>query len=76
MSTTTHQTMADRRTLHHPPAANHGGIAASIARTIGVWRTRITDRQTFAALDRRDLHDLSLSRWEVERELAKPFWRG
>jgi uncharacterized protein YjiS (DUF1127 family) len=30
----------------------------------------------FAALDRRDLSDLSLSRWEVERELAKPFWRG
>ncbi|HEY4173805.1 MAG TPA: hypothetical protein VGM42_12325 [Rhodopila sp.] len=67
--------MANSRTLHRPPTTNHHGIAASIAHAIGTWRTRIRDRQTFATLDRRDLHDLSLSQWEVERELAKPFWR-
>lgn len=76
MSGITHDTATECRILRRPPTISRSGIAASIVHTIGVWRTRIRDRQTFAALDRRDLRDLSLSRWEVERELAKPFWRG
>jgi uncharacterized protein YjiS (DUF1127 family) len=68
--------MAGYRTLARPSEIGHAGITASIAHTVDVWLTRIRDRQMFAALDRRDLSDLSLSRWEVERELAKPFWRG
>jgi uncharacterized protein YjiS (DUF1127 family) len=75
MNVTTHDTMAESRTLRHPPSTNHGGLAASVVHAIDVWRARIRDRQTFATLDRRDLLDLNLSRWEVERELAKPFWR-
>jgi uncharacterized protein YjiS (DUF1127 family) len=69
-------TLTDRRTLHRASAPASGGIAASIARTVGLWRARLRDRQAFATLDHRDLRDLRLSQWEVERELAKPFWRG
>jgi uncharacterized protein YjiS (DUF1127 family) len=76
MSTAAHDTMADCRTLSRPTVAGPKGVAASIAYTIGVWHTRIRDRRRFATLDRRELRDLGLSNWEVERELAKPFWRG
>ncbi len=39
------------------------------------WRKRNQERQAFAHLDYRDLRDIGLSQWEVEAELAKPFWR-
>ena len=76
MNVTTHNMMAERLMPRHWAAARYGGLAASIVHTLDVWRTRIRDRRTIAALDRRDLLDLNLSRWEVESELAKPFWRG
>jgi uncharacterized protein YjiS (DUF1127 family) len=63
------------RTLHRPPVAGSAGLAASIARVAERWRARIKDRRAFAALDYRDLRDLGLSRWEVESEMLKPFWR-
>jgi uncharacterized protein YjiS (DUF1127 family) len=47
-----------------------------VARTLRLWRMRFRDRQAFPVLDERGLRDLRLSRWDVERELAKPFWRG
>jgi len=75
MTVATHNTMADCRTLRRPATFSHGGLAASIAHTLSVWRTRIRDRQRFAALEQRDLRDLGLSRTDVEHELAKPFWR-
>ena len=39
------------------------------------WRSRRQERRTFASLDSRDLHDLGVSQWDVEREIARPFWR-
>jgi uncharacterized protein YjiS (DUF1127 family) len=48
----------------------------SLGRTLRLWRARIRERHAFPALEERDLRDLRLSRWEVDRELAKPFWRG
>jgi uncharacterized protein YjiS (DUF1127 family) len=47
-----------------------------VGRTIQLWRGRFRERHAFASFDHRELTDLRLSRWEVERELAKPFWRG
>ncbi len=51
-------------------------VAQSLVRTLRVWRARIGERHAFPVLGERDLRDLRLSRWDVERELAKPFWRG
>jgi uncharacterized protein YjiS (DUF1127 family) len=68
-------TLTDCRTLHRVSKPASGGIAASIVRTVGLWRARIRDRQAFATLGYRDLRDMRLSQWEVEREMAKPFWR-
>jgi uncharacterized protein YjiS (DUF1127 family) len=49
--------------------------AQSLVRTLRLWRARIRERQAFPVLDERDLRDLRVSRWDVEHELAKPFWR-
>ncbi len=65
-----------QETRHSSSGVGPAGLAGSIGRAIGIWRRRISERQTFAALDRRDLRDLGLSQWEVELELAKPFWRS
>jgi uncharacterized protein YjiS (DUF1127 family) len=54
----------------------HGSLTRSIADTLRLWGDRIRERRAFPLLEERDLRDLRLSRWEVDRELAKPFWRG
>jgi len=76
MSVAIYDSLTYGRTSQHRSAANRTGIVATIGRTVGLWRSRIRDRQVFAALDQRDLRDLRISQWEVDRELAKPFWRG
>jgi uncharacterized protein YjiS (DUF1127 family) len=39
------------------------------------WRDRSLQRRTLMRLDDRLLHDVGLSRSDVEREASKPFWR-
>jgi uncharacterized protein YjiS (DUF1127 family) len=75
MTVATHDMMTGSHSFRQVPDAHGIGIAGRIGRTLGVWRARMRDRDAFAALDDRDLHDLRLSRWQVESELAKPFWR-
>lgn len=50
-------------------------LAQRLGHLGAVWRQRIRDRQAFAQLDYRDLRDIGLSRWDVEGEIRKPFWR-
>ena len=40
------------------------------------WLQRDRDRRALQALDDRLLHDIGVSRSEVEGEIAKPFWRS
>jgi uncharacterized protein YjiS (DUF1127 family) len=56
-------------------AARAVAAAGSIGRLLRLWRARIRERQAFPVLDERDLRDFGVSRWELERELSKPFWR-
>jgi uncharacterized protein YjiS (DUF1127 family) len=51
-------------------------LTASIGRTLRLWRSRLRERRAFPLLDERDLRDLGATRWELEQELRKPFWRG
>lgn len=40
------------------------------------WHQRIRDRQALGRLDTHMLHDIGLSRADVESEISKPFWQG
>ena len=51
-------------------------VVRSVRETLRLWGSRIRDRHAFPALDDRDLRDLRMTRWELEQELRKPFWRG
>ena len=44
--------------------------------TIGRWQARAHERRVLGQLDDRMLSDLGLSRYDVEGEAKKPFWRG
>ena len=39
------------------------------------WRDRSRQRRTLMRFDDHLLHDIGLSRSDVEREASKPFWR-
>lgn len=44
--------------------------------TVRGWLQRARDRDALARMDERGLRDLALSRYDVEYEIRKPFWRG
>jgi uncharacterized protein YjiS (DUF1127 family) len=41
-----------------------------------VWQDRASQRYALAALDDHHLRDIGLTRSDVAREIAKPFWRA
>ena len=43
---------------------------------VGRWLARASDRRAIGRLDDRMLGDIGLSRYDVESEARKPFWRG
>jgi uncharacterized protein YjiS (DUF1127 family) len=49
---------------------------ARAARIIGLWRHRMRMRAELRELDERTLHDLGVSRAEVQDEVDKWFWRA
>jgi len=44
-------------------------------RIVRIWTERQRQRHALAALDDRLLADIGVTRYEVGREVAKPFWR-
>jgi uncharacterized protein YjiS (DUF1127 family) len=69
------QSLTNGQFVHTGPTARGTAAVRSAVRTLRLWGARIRERHTFPVLDERDLRDLRVSRWDVERELAKPFWR-
>ena len=54
------------------------GVAGLFATLVGrllTWQERAAERRHLYALGEHELRDLGLSRADLERELAKPFWR-
>jgi uncharacterized protein YjiS (DUF1127 family) len=70
MSTQAHQTSYNRSGL--TAVAELLGDAFTLAYG---WRGRSRQRRTLMWLDDHLLHDIGLSRSDVERDASKPFWR-
>lgn len=47
----------------------------AVVRLWRAWRMRARQRREASALTARDLADIGVTRAEIERALAKPFWR-
>jgi uncharacterized protein YjiS (DUF1127 family) len=55
-----------------------GQFAAAPALAVSAlltWQERVRERATLREMDERALHDIGLSRADIEREAEKPFWR-
>ncbi len=73
-----------QRANHGGARAGLGGFLAPLQAALGhvglllsvllAWQERARQRHALAALDDRMLKDVGLSRGQVSREIAKPFW--
>jgi uncharacterized protein YjiS (DUF1127 family) len=76
MTVTAHQTCDGRYLARHaysPP--RHRWFRGFIA-LLKEWRRRVRSRNELAALCDRCLRDIGATRYEVYREISKPFWRA
>jgi len=60
-------------TNYHPAA--HSRLAM-LATTFRRWRNITRERRVLAGLNDYELKDFGATRGDVERELARPFWRS
>jgi uncharacterized protein YjiS (DUF1127 family) len=52
------------------------GLFEAVADCLAIWAERRRERRHLAGLSDHLIHDIGLSRSDVERETAKPFWRA
>jgi len=76
MSATTNGPLINCQVDHPSLSTRAAAFSRSVAATLRLWTARYQERHRFTVIDDRDLRDLGLSRWQVERELSKPFWKG
>lgn len=49
---------------------------SNVWRLLLVWQRRYAERQAMAAFEAHRLDDIGLTREDLAREVAKPFWRA
>jgi uncharacterized protein YjiS (DUF1127 family) len=59
------------------PDANHSSSWSlpNLMQRVADWGARRVEREVYAHMTDRDVQDMGVSRWEIERELARPFYR-
>jgi uncharacterized protein YjiS (DUF1127 family) len=65
--------------LARPRAEACTRVAVPIGRAIALfsrWRDRVRQRRQLARLTARERADIGITRLDVARECAKPFWRA
>ena len=50
------------------------GIARRVIKKVYAWRIRSQQRKQLASLSEHMLKDMGLTRYEVDKEVDKPFW--
>jgi uncharacterized protein YjiS (DUF1127 family) len=57
-------------------AAPVDAVLTGLLDQVLTWHQRVRDRQALGHLDAHMLHDIGLSRADVESEVSKPFWQS
>jgi uncharacterized protein YjiS (DUF1127 family) len=76
MAVALHHSLTNR---HPAPAAARGlasRAAGALLRFVLLWAIRRDDRRAVENFDDRELRDIGMSRWELRRSVAGPFWRA
>jgi uncharacterized protein YjiS (DUF1127 family) len=71
--------MAHTETLCRVPSASPATskyLLAHLGALLGEWRRRARSRRELAMLSDRCLRDMGVTRYDVDREARKPFWRA
>jgi uncharacterized protein YjiS (DUF1127 family) len=76
MPVAAHPSLINYHSFRHGPASRASAVGRALLDTLRLWRARSRERRAFSIVDERDLRDLGMSRWDLESELSKPFWRG
>lgn len=50
-------------------------LRKNVVDTVVLWNKRVEARRELAELSFRDIQDIGLDQAEIDREIAKPFWR-
>jgi uncharacterized protein YjiS (DUF1127 family) len=70
-------TLVHERIAIPAPAVQHGpGLAERARATFKLWAQRIEERRALAQFDWREMKDIAISEADIQREIAKPFWRA
>jgi uncharacterized protein YjiS (DUF1127 family) len=75
MSASTCGHLIDCQVSQRSAPARPAAALATIRRAVTRWRSRLRERRVLDSFADRDLHDLGLSRWDIEREISRPLWR-
>jgi uncharacterized protein YjiS (DUF1127 family) len=70
--------MAHAQTLCRAPSSPHPSVRRHFEQwraVIAEWRRRARSRRELAVLCDRCLRDMGATRYDVDREVRKPFWR-
>jgi uncharacterized protein YjiS (DUF1127 family) len=51
------------------------GLLGRTLYALRLWRERVRERDALTRLTDRDLQDMRVSRYDLETEIRKPFWR-
>jgi uncharacterized protein YjiS (DUF1127 family) len=76
MHVASHHSLTNSQLSTPSAAGSAGGVMGRVARAFHNWRERSAELRELALMDERALRDARLTRWEVQHELARPFWRG
>jgi uncharacterized protein YjiS (DUF1127 family) len=70
-------TTASQCLTQSQPAANHSSswTLPNLMQLVADWAARRVEREVYAQMSDRDVQDLGMSRWEIEQEIARPFYR-
>ncbi len=66
----------DRIVIAAPRARAESGALDRLKATLALWARRIEEREALASFGWREMKDIALSESDLQREIAKPFWRA
>jgi uncharacterized protein YjiS (DUF1127 family) len=58
-----------------PSATSRNELIRPVYNVYRVWRTRSEERRQLAEMSEQEMRDIGVTRWDVIREINKPFWR-